>query len=87
MRPRRPGRVCSASPSGKATTEGNEEALQGGGGGNLPDPILKTRNGQAGRRTGRSMEARTLGSCHVDSSLASSLAGTCSPGGRSCASP
>ena len=83
----RPGAVCSAVQSGKAM-EGYEEAGQGGGGGggSLPDPILSTRNGQR-RRTGHSREAKILGSCYVDSSLASSSVGTCSPGGRSCASP
>ena len=81
------GEACSATQSGKAT--GSEEGLQGGGGGvggSLLEPALLTHNVQ-GRRTGRSREAKILGSCHVGPSLVSSLAGTCSPGGRSCASP
>ena len=68
---------------------GNEEERRGGGGGgvgSLPEPVVSTHSGQ-GRRTGRSREAKILGSCHVGPSLVSSLAGTCSPGGQSCASP
>ena len=80
------GEACSATQSGKAT--GSEEGLQGGGGvgGSLPEPVLSTHNVQV-RRMGRSRAAKILGSCHVGPSLVSSLAGTCSPGGQSCASP
>ena len=64
------------------TAEAQQSDEEGGEGSS--ELILTTQNVQ-GEKMDHSREVKVRGSCFGRRTLASSLAGTCSPGGRSCA--